>query len=57
MNAEGEIRGDRVVVWSPNVRRPVAVRPGLRAWLRLPMILALMLAAALLTLALVRGIY
>jgi sialate O-acetylesterase len=28
VNAEAEIRGDRVVVWSRKVRRPVAVRFG-----------------------------
>ena len=34
---------------------PVATQPSLRVWLRLPLILALLLAAALLTLALVRS--
>jgi fucose permease len=41
------------VVFAPRFG-PVAPSPSIRVWLRLPMILALLLAAALLTLALVR---
>jgi len=33
VNAQAEIRGDKVVVWSPQVRNPAAVRYG---WANFP---------------------